>query len=170
MSAIKRQKFFTWVHKWIGLAIGIQVTLWVASGLVMVLYDIETVRGEDRAERGYSGAISTQGIIPPGEILAAYQGEARSITLRPSAGRMLYRVEGGADGLCEQVERSVLPCHGSSIRPRTELRSSHQRILLACTQNCAPGRAAARCVRLVRSRMHHIVSAAGPVSPTRGSL
>ena len=94
MSAIKRQKFFTWIHKWIGLAIGIQVTLWVASGLVMVLYDIETVRGEDRAERGYSGGISTEGIIPPGEILAAYPGEARSITLRPSAGRMLYRVEG----------------------------------------------------------------------------
>lgn len=95
-NAIKRQRAFTWIHKWIGLAIGIQVTIWVASGLVMVLYDIEAVRGEHRAERGYSGPVVTDGVIPVTQALAAYDGEARSITLRPSAGRALYRIEGSA--------------------------------------------------------------------------
>ena len=36
----------TFVHKWIGIIIGIQIVLWVAGGLVMSAFPIELVRGE----------------------------------------------------------------------------------------------------------------------------
>lgn len=34
------------VHLWLGMAVGTQVMLWLVSGFVMVLWPIETVRGE----------------------------------------------------------------------------------------------------------------------------
>ena len=34
------------IHLWLGVAVGVQVMLWLVSGLVMVLWPIETVRGE----------------------------------------------------------------------------------------------------------------------------
>ncbi|MBW1843113.1 MAG: PepSY domain-containing protein [Deltaproteobacteria bacterium] len=38
--------FFIQVHKWAALAVGIQLFLWVAGGLVMSLSDIDEVHGE----------------------------------------------------------------------------------------------------------------------------
>lgn len=34
------------VHLWLGFAVGLQVLIWLGSGLFMVLFPIETVRGE----------------------------------------------------------------------------------------------------------------------------
>ncbi len=39
----------TSIHKWVGVAIGIQVVLWIAGGLVMSAFPIELVRGETQA-------------------------------------------------------------------------------------------------------------------------
>ena len=39
-------KYSTFLHKWLGLVIGIQVVLWVAGGFVMSYFPIEEVRGE----------------------------------------------------------------------------------------------------------------------------
>ena len=39
-------KYSTFLHKWLGLVIGIQVVLWVAGGFVMSYFPIEQVRGE----------------------------------------------------------------------------------------------------------------------------
>ena len=36
----------TWLHKWIGLIVGVQVLFWVAGGVVMTVLPIEKVRGE----------------------------------------------------------------------------------------------------------------------------
>lgn len=35
-----------WVHKWVGLVVGIQILAWMASGLFMTFTPIETVRNE----------------------------------------------------------------------------------------------------------------------------
>lgn len=39
-------RWIVWAHKWFGLVIGVQVILWVASGLFMTAVPIETVRAE----------------------------------------------------------------------------------------------------------------------------
>lgn len=39
-------RWIVWAHKWLGLIIGVQVILWVLSGLLMTAIPIETVRGE----------------------------------------------------------------------------------------------------------------------------
>lgn len=39
-------KTATWLHKWIALAVGLQVLFWVGGGLVMTALPIERVRGE----------------------------------------------------------------------------------------------------------------------------
>jgi hypothetical protein len=36
-----------WLHLWTGVIVGIQIILWVASGLVMVVRPLEVVRGDD---------------------------------------------------------------------------------------------------------------------------
>ena len=36
-----------WLHLWGGVIVGIQIILWVASGLVMVARPMDTVRGTD---------------------------------------------------------------------------------------------------------------------------
>lgn len=36
----------TWLHKWVALAVGVQVLFWVTGGLVMTAIPIETVRSE----------------------------------------------------------------------------------------------------------------------------
>lgn len=40
----------TW-HKWLGLAVGLQVLLWVSGGVVMSIIPIEMVRGQHLADR-----------------------------------------------------------------------------------------------------------------------
>ena len=39
------------IHKWVGLAIGLQFVLWAVSGAAMALLDMETVAGGPRPER-----------------------------------------------------------------------------------------------------------------------
>ncbi|MDQ3471121.1 MAG: PepSY domain-containing protein [Pseudomonadota bacterium] len=39
-----------WIHKWIGLLIGLQLLLWTLSGTMMALLDMEKVAGGPRAE------------------------------------------------------------------------------------------------------------------------
>ena len=39
-------RFMSQIHLWLGVIVGAQVMLWLISGLFMVLWPIETVRGE----------------------------------------------------------------------------------------------------------------------------
>jgi hypothetical protein len=59
-----------WVHKWLALVIGVQMLLWVASGLFFAIYPIERVRSEHRiAKHSYAaldaGAFSTLAEVTP---------------------------------------------------------------------------------------------------------
>ncbi|GAA5218694.1 hypothetical protein ACFSJ3_09105 [Corallincola platygyrae] len=48
----KTKAFIRRLHKWLGLAVGVQVMLWMLSGVYMSLVPIETVRGRDMASAG----------------------------------------------------------------------------------------------------------------------
>lgn len=45
MLSARATRTVRWLHLWLGLIVGIQIILWVASGLVMVARPIEEVRG-----------------------------------------------------------------------------------------------------------------------------
>jgi uncharacterized iron-regulated membrane protein len=71
------------IHLWMGAIIGIQVGIWLVSGLFMTWFHIETVRGNHlRAEAGEPPVLSFEDILHPGEIAHESQLEVRSTLLK----------------------------------------------------------------------------------------
>lgn len=82
-------------HQWIGLLIGIQVTLWVAGGFVMSVLPLEKVRGEDRMADTLPEAIDGElRFIAPDEA-ARLHGIANydEVRLSPWVRGHVYRVK-----------------------------------------------------------------------------
>ncbi len=59
---MRLKRFFVTIHKWIGLAVGIQVVLWMLSGLVMAVIPIETVRSEHNIAHRPSWILKLNGL------------------------------------------------------------------------------------------------------------
>tara|TARA_R110000782_G_scaffold34507_4_gene82416 strand:+ start:347 stop:1072 length:726 start_codon:yes stop_codon:yes gene_type:complete len=68
---MKVLRLSTQLHKWIALAVGIQVLFWVAGGLVMTAIPIETVRSEHHVREQTPVPLVFDGIQAPGAIAAA---------------------------------------------------------------------------------------------------
>ena len=88
--------WFRRLHKWIGLAIGIQVALWMLSGLMMGLLDHERVQGHHRMA-AESDALLLEGkrpLLEPDKVLERMPREAvvHGIYLVPFLDRLAYRV------------------------------------------------------------------------------
>lgn len=76
-----------WLHLWTGVIIGIQIILWVASGLIMVVRPLEVVRGDDvRRERP---ALPMPAGLPAG--LPALQG-VEKLELGQLLGRPVWKL------------------------------------------------------------------------------
>lgn len=70
----------SWIHKWLALIIGVQVLLWVASGLFFSVYPIEQVRSEHRiAEHAYP-ALDPALLAAPSAITALIPGTPTKIS------------------------------------------------------------------------------------------
>jgi hypothetical protein len=80
------------VHLWAGLLLGVQVLLWMASGVVMSWFPIELVRGETRAFVSEPIALEAQAYASPGGIIAQAEG-VTSVELRRFMGRPVYLVK-----------------------------------------------------------------------------
>ncbi len=81
------------IHLWAGLILGIQVLLWMASGVVMSVFPIELVRGETTAYSAPKTALDAQTYASPGGIIAQAEG-ATSVELRRFLGRPVYVTSG----------------------------------------------------------------------------
>jgi ferredoxin len=99
------------LHKWIGLLAGIQVLLWLVSGLVISLLDPAKVSG-----RQWASATATKPqvqyaseLLEPAELPAAYLEEATALDLGSRQGRPVYRIS-YADGeaLVDATDGSVI--------------------------------------------------------------
>lgn len=106
MSHRKRNKKFkkglgkwsTFFHKWLGLAIGIQVVLWILSGLIFTIWDIEVIRSEHTIAAQEPFIIDPSSpTLPPQSILLTAGKEAHSIQLRGFMGNPVYEVDFGED-------------------------------------------------------------------------
>ena len=81
------------VHLWSGLLLGIQMLLWMLSGLVMSAFPIELVRGETTAFSAPPVPLEAQTFASPGGIIAQVDG-VTSLELRRFLGRPAYLTSG----------------------------------------------------------------------------
>ena len=81
------------LHLWAGLLLGIQVTLWMASGVVMSWFHIDLVRGERTAFSAPAPELEAKGYASPGGVIAQMDGVVM-VSLRHFLGRPVYEVEG----------------------------------------------------------------------------
>lgn len=90
-------KWSTFFHKWLGLTIGIQVTLWILSGLVMVWWDIEVIRSEHNiAKPPVVNFNATDPILPVQTIIQSAGASAKGATLKALGDRQVYQIDFGA--------------------------------------------------------------------------
>lgn len=71
----------TWLHKWIGLVVAVQVVFWVFGGLIMVALPIEKVRGEHRAAEIEQAALDLAATIPLEQAVSNAGGQAAQASL-----------------------------------------------------------------------------------------
>lgn len=83
------------LHRWLGLALGVQVVIWTMSGVVMSLLPIEHVRGENMIAYDAPMELRVQNYFPPAGVLTEVDG-AREATLKFWLGREVYVVTGAS--------------------------------------------------------------------------
>lgn len=76
MLSARVNRISTWLHKWIGLVVAVQVVFWVLGGLIMVALPIERVRGEHRAAELEAAVLDVAAIAPLDQAVAAAGGQA----------------------------------------------------------------------------------------------
>lgn len=78
------------MHKWLALIIGLQVLIWMTSGLVMSALPIERVRGEHLVDRKAQPPITGLSAVRPlGDLLTTIPGPVEELTLRMHQGRLM---------------------------------------------------------------------------------
>lgn len=80
------------MHKWLGLLIGLQLVLWMASGLMMSLLDHDEVQGHARRAHPAPDAAWPQGLLSPGQIIAASPTPIQTVAARWLMGRPVYQL------------------------------------------------------------------------------
>lgn len=87
--------FIRRLHLWAGVFLGVQVFLWMLSGVVMSFYHLDLVRGEHNAPSDLPVELDAQAYASPGGVIAQTDG-AYSVELRYFLGRPVYEVRGVA--------------------------------------------------------------------------
>ncbi len=80
-------------HLWAGVLLGIQVFVWMLSGVVMTWFHIDLVRGERSAFSAPPPELAAKGYASPGGVIAQMDG-AIVVSLHHFLGRPVYEVEG----------------------------------------------------------------------------
>ena len=83
-------------HLWAGVLFGVQVILWMLSGVVMSWYHIDLVRGDRQAVASVASSLDADDYLSPARIIEQ-AGEVEQITLRRFQGRPVYETR-SADG------------------------------------------------------------------------
>jgi len=97
------------VHKWLALIIGVQMLLWIASGLFFAIYPIERVRSEHRLAHAPPAALSD--LPNTSDIIALLPTAPAKLTFeRDARGRVVAVAElaEGRAALIDLAERRVI--------------------------------------------------------------
>lgn len=89
---MKTAAWFTFLHKWLGLIIGIQIVLWMAGGFIMSFLDLDRVHGDHNV--AHQETIALDGVdlqVPLENAIAAYAPlGVQSATLKTFLGQPIY--------------------------------------------------------------------------------
>ena len=81
------------IHLWAGVLLGVQVILWMLSGVVMTWYHIDLVRGERDLPAVTAVALEAEAYASPGGIIEQ-AGPVSQVTLRRFLGAPVYETDG----------------------------------------------------------------------------
>lgn len=84
--------FMRWLHKWLGLIVGLQMTLWMLSGFMMAALSMHQVKGGDRISNAAPPPLARQ-VQPISSIRDSLDG-AVSVVLRHGPDAPVYHVTG----------------------------------------------------------------------------
>ena len=104
-------RFLKKLHKWVGLLIGVQVLLWLLSGLVMSLFDPLKVSGKQWASTTAteSQSIDSALLLEPSELNAEQIEGALGIDLTVRRGKPVYLVRhAGRESLLDATDGSII--------------------------------------------------------------
>jgi len=102
------------LHKWIGLVIGLQVLIWLATGLYMVVVDLDFIHG-DPLVRNMEQTITLPATARVSTaILRQQYPQATAIGLRPILGRTFFTVD------TQENRYLVDPQNGEVVSPLDE--------------------------------------------------
>ncbi|RFB03992.1 PepSY domain-containing protein [Parvularcula marina] len=131
------KRIITRIHLWAGLLLGLQVAIWMASGVIMSWFPIEEVRGETRAVPAIPDRISlADARIDLAPVLAEHQPEV--IRLKMFRGSPVFHLEAGA---------ATLLLDATSLEPVV----IDERLALAIARDDYMGEAPDAAVRLIET-------------------
>lgn len=79
------------IHLWLGIGIGLQLGLWLISGLFMTVFPIDAVRGTHlQSEVSHPLSTITQELMTPGQLLVQEGQNETALTLTIIAGSPVY--------------------------------------------------------------------------------
>ena len=85
------------IHKWVGLLIGIQFVLWMASGVVMSLFDAQKVQGREFRVRPAPPAPWPETALPVDTVLANAGNRVRTVSTGWLSDRPIYVLADGEE-------------------------------------------------------------------------
>lgn len=82
------------IHNILGAIVGVQIVLWIASGLFFTLFPISQIRGSHlRAPLPATIAVPDGGLVAMDAISGAEGGDVERVELRPFPGGAVYQVD-----------------------------------------------------------------------------
>lgn len=82
--------FLRWLHKWLGLIVGVQMTLWMLSGFAMAALSMHQIKGGDRRSEAALPALDRK-VQPLAAIRQSVEG-AQSVSLRHGPDGPVYHI------------------------------------------------------------------------------
>lgn len=94
-----KRKIF-WVHRWLGLVVGLQLLVWSVSGFTFTILDIDDVHGDFERSFAPAPAVRVDRVaLSPAEVLKAIPDRASQVArmgLRERLGRTVYELFDGS--------------------------------------------------------------------------
>jgi uncharacterized iron-regulated membrane protein len=89
---LKRAIIARTLHKWLGLLVGLQILIWLITGLYMVVVDIDFIHGDPLVRNMHQAVGVPESALLNIAVLRARYPHVTEIGLRPLMGKTLYTV------------------------------------------------------------------------------
>lgn len=116
---MKPQKFFSIAHKYLALIIGVQIFLWVGSGLFFTIVPIEKIRGEDLIKERAEFALKNDDFIALNKILAQNPNSQKIELFANSTGSIIKTGDNFFDGKTGLMRENIAKENAISIANST---------------------------------------------------